>query len=362
MYCLQELGWNSHFEDAYQRCNAKNVIPSRIGSESRNRYKIISEEGEFEALLGDLLFKSFKSRKEFPAVGDWVLVEKRKQSEVYHITEVLPRTSCFCRKQKDTFGRNFEKTGSSDQQVLSANVDYVFLVVSLVYDYNLRTIERCMLLIRESGALGVILLNKADICSNASEKENEVKQIAKDMPVFQISAMTGYGVDQIADYMQSGKTISLIGASGTGKSTLLNRLYGDQVMTVKEVRTGDNRGKHTTTHREMTILPSGLIIIDNPGLRDIKVIGNEEQLNELFDDIMELESQCRFSDCRHRSEPDCAVKEAIENGFLNEARLESYRKLKSELNTLQNRTNERIKKEKRKEKIQKKASFFSDFD
>jgi ribosome biogenesis GTPase len=356
MYNLKDLGWNEHFQSEYEKYKAENIFPARVSNESKNRYRVITEEGDFDALLGDLLYKSFKYRKEFPATGDWVLVEKRANSDCLHIVKVLSRQSCFCRKLKDTFGRNFQKNGSSDQQVISANINTVFLIVSLVYDFNLRTIERYQILIRESGARGVILLNKADIYNNPYYKEEQVKQIAVDLPVFLISAKTGFGLDQISCYLQKGETIALIGSSGTGKSTLLNQLYGETKMEVNEVRTADNRGKHTTTHRELSILPGGFILIDNPGLRDIKVTGSQENLDEIFNDIVKLESQCRFSDCRHDTEPDCAVKEAIEKGILDEERLESYQKLKSELITLQKRASDRVHKEDQKNRKQRLAS------
>ncbi len=345
MYQLHELGWNEAWESAFQPYKDKGLIPARICQEMKNSFGIIMETGESTAVLSDLLWKAAKNRTLLPAIGDWVAVQRKDSRDPYKIMSILPRSSCFSRKAKNTFGRNYDKAGSSDEQVLSANVDIVFLMIALDFDYNLRKIERYMSLIWESGAKAVILLNKADLCGDYEDKVEEVKTICADIPVHAISALDDWGLETIRAYLGRGITISLIGSSGVGKSTLINALTGEEKMQVGEIRRADGRGRHTTARREMIILPTGGVLIDNPGLRDIKIIGTEISLERTFEDIVQLEKHCRFSDCQHDTEPDCAVKDAIERGILDQKRLDSYQKLQSELAFVNLRREERRKLE-----------------
>ena len=210
-------------------------------------------------------------------------------------------------------------------------MDIDFLIVALDADYKLRKVERYLSLILESGAKPVIILNKADICGDYEDKVAEVKTTYPKVPVHAISAIDEWGLSAILSYLKTGVTVSLIGSSGVGKSTLINAIAGTDLLEVGEIRLADSRGRHTTAVREMVILSQGGVLIDNPGLRDIKIIGSEENLDDIFWDVVSLEKRCRFSDCRHDTEPGCAVKAAIENGILDAERLESYRTLKQEL-------------------------------
>ncbi len=345
MYSLKELGWNDILEESFHSYKNKEVFPARICSVMKNRFRILMDHSDGFAVISDILYKSVVNRTELPAIGDWVVVEKKKMSDHYAILSIFPRKSKFSRKAKNTFGRNFSKNGSSDEQLLSVNVDIVFLVVSLIYDYNLRSIERYLLLINECGSQSVILLNKADLCPNTNEKLIELKKISGDIPIHVISALENKGIDEIRQYIQTGITITLIGASGVGKSTLINALLAEERLSVNDIRKADGRGKHTTSSRELIMMPFGGVLIDNPGLRDVKVIGSEENLNKTFEDIIELEQNCRYSNCHHQTEPDCAIKEAIEKGELDEDRFFSYQKLKDELSSLKKRRKDRMKKE-----------------
>lgn len=345
MYSLKQLGWNKEWEKQFQPYKEKKYIPARISQDLKNYYSILMEEGEKTAHLAEKIRDYALNRTEFPAVGDWVAVEQSKKDGRLRIVAILPRKNRLSRKAKNTFGRNFEKAGSSDEQVLSANIDVVFLIISLNLDYNLRKIERYYSMILESKAQAVILLNKIDLCPDYEEKIQEVKKIVFRTPVHGICASEGLGIDLIQGYIKPGNTISIIGSSGVGKSTLINQIVGEDKLITQEIRTADGRGRHTTTRREMVILPTGGILIDNPGMRDIKIVATEESIKKTFKDIIALEKKCYFRNCSHDTEPNCAVKEAIEKGKLDEERLESYKKLSSEREVLSKRQKERKKYE-----------------
>lgn len=345
MYQLHEIGWNEAWESAFRPYKDRGFIPARICKEMKNSYYALTESGEVPAKLSDLLWKAAKNRSMLPAIGDWVALHQKHEADPYIIMEILERKTCFSRKAKNTFGRNFCKPGSSDEQVISANVDTVFLISALDADFKLRKLERYLSLIWESGANAVIILNKADICGDYEDKVEEVKSICPEVPVHAISAIDAWGLDQVRRYVSTGLTISLIGSSGVGKSTLINALIGDELLAVGEIRQADSRGRHTTARREMVILPQGGILIDNPGLRDIKIFGSEESLERTFEDICKLEQSCRFRDCRHDTEPGCAVKAAIEKGSLDAERLDSYRTLQKELSFVNLRREQRRKQE-----------------
>lgn len=345
MFSLTNLGWNEDWQNIAMEYKKKNLSPARVCSESKNRYEVICEEKLQVARMSDIMYKSSINSFEKPVVGDWVLVEKRENCDWLTICYILPRKSYFARKQKNTFGRNFNKPGSSDEQVISANIDIVFLVFSLSYDFSLRTIERYLLLAHRSQAMPVILLNKVDLCLDKEEKYKEVLKIANNTPVYLLSALKNEGLAEIMKYVRSGITISLIGSSGVGKSTLINAICGDALQSVNETRLGDDRGKHTTTSRDMVFLNNGGILIDNPGLRDVKILGDDSDLEFTFGDVVQLEQECRFSDCKHQTEPGCAILEAISSGLLDQDRLASYLTLKAEVNYQKERSKQRIKKE-----------------
>ncbi|MCK4979039.1 MAG: ribosome small subunit-dependent GTPase A [Candidatus Delongbacteria bacterium] len=354
MATLTNYGWSQFFENNFTEYKELNYQPARVTKESINQYWLMTENGEEKAKLSTKFFMDTFGKEQLPVVGDWVAVQKPEGSEKFYIEAVLPRKTRLIRKGKDTFGRNFVKAGDGGIRVISSNIDTVFYVASLDHrDFNITKIERYLVMLYESGAQPVLILNKKDICPEYEEHIKKVKNIAGDLPVFAVSAIDLDGFDELFDYLKEGQTVSFIGSSGVGKSSIVNVLMGEDVMYVSNIREGDKRGKHTTTHREMIIFPEGGILIDNPGIRDLKPVASQEALENTFEDIYELESMCKFSNCTHNNEPGCAINEALETDELSEKRYENYLTLKREARFFEKRANQReeiLKKAAEKEK------------
>ncbi len=316
---LHDLGLNEGFiqEAAIYE---KNLYLARVAAQYKDVYKIITEEGEIMAEISGRLGYLAKSSRDYPAVGDWVLADRSNDaggSAIIHY--VLTRKSCFERK---TAGERY------DVQVVAANIDTVFICMSLNNDFNIRRLERYISLAWDSMAMPVIVLTKADLCVDAGQRLLEVQSIALGIDILVTSSISEDGYQTLRSYMKNGKTAAFIGSSGVGKSTLINKLLGNE--TLKTSTTGyDDKGRHTTTHRELILLPGGGVVIDTPGMRELGIISAD--LDKSFGDIEELARSCRFSDCSHENEPKCAVKAAIEKGLLDPDRLESYKKLQREL-------------------------------
>lgn len=340
---LYDLGWNTYFENCIKNYEHVDLSAGRIAREFKNLYWVFTENGEEQAILSDKLFMNIFSSSELPAVGDWVLFSRKEDFEKLVIEKVLPRQTKFSRKGKNTYGRNFTKDGSSEEQIISANIDTVFLVMSLDRDFNERKLERYLTLVWDSGSNPVIVLNKADQCDNVMQFKARAESVSCGVPVLVTSAEKNEGIDELRKYIQPGNTITLTGSSGVGKSSLINCLAGEERQYVSHVREGDKRGRHTTTSREMIILPEGGILIDNPGMRDIQLSVDEETLDKTFSDITELFSQCKFRNCRHDTEPGCAIREALENGSLSYDRWENYLKLQREARHYARRKKQREK-------------------
>jgi ribosome biogenesis GTPase len=266
-------------------------------------------------------------------VGDWVALSPRWDEGKATIHALLPRKTKFSRRAVLSGGMP-ETGGRTDEQVLAANVDTVFLVSGLDRDFNVRRIERYLAVAWDSGAAPVIILNKADLCEKLAAKLQEVEAVAIGVPIHPVSATENQGLETLQTYLGAGKTVVFLGSSGVGKSTIINCLLGSERQKVHAVREDDSRGRHTTAHRELIVLPEGGMVIDTPGLREIELWSNEEGLEKIFGDIEQLAASCRFRDCRHQGEPGCAIRQALDDGSLDAGRYDNYLKLQRELKHL----------------------------
>jgi ribosome biogenesis GTPase len=319
---LDALGWNPFFADHFQQFDAEGLLPGRVCAEHQHIYRVYTDRGELTATVAGRLRHHATGRQDFPAIGDWVAVRPFATEGKAVVEAILPRRSRFSRKVAGA---------TTEEQVVAANVDTVFLVVGLDDDFNPRRLERYLLLAWDSAARPVILLTKADLHDDVSGMMSEASRVAPGVPVHAVSARTGRGLESLDPYLQRGETIALLGSSGVGKSTLINSLLGVERLRTREVRAQDGRGRHTTSHRELVVLPSGALVIDTPGMRELRLWDVSPAAQAAFADIEALAADCFFDDCRHESEPRCGVKAAVESGTLAASRLESYRKLQREL-------------------------------
>jgi ribosome biogenesis GTPase len=294
---------------------------ARVFAEHKHIYKLFTEVGEVLAEVSGKLRHEAIDQGEFPSVGDWVVISLRVEEKRATIHRVLSRKSKFSRR---AVGVN------NQEQIVASNIDTIFLVNALNKDFNARRIERYLIMAWESGANPVILLSKADLCVNLEEKLRETERAAIGVPIHIISAVDERGLDELSQYLKPGRTVALLGSSGVGKSTLLNYLAGEELQETKEIREYDDKGRHTSTSREMFILDSGAIMLDTPGMRELQLWGGTDGISEAFEDIEELASKCRFSDCMHKKEPGCAIKQAIQDGIIDEKRYKSYVTLQKE--------------------------------
>ncbi|MBE9180669.1 ribosome small subunit-dependent GTPase A [Oculatella sp. LEGE 06141] len=329
---LNQLGWNYSLGCQFQPYANAGFSAGRVAVEHRGAYILYTERGEVTAEVAGKLRYQANQADAFPVVGDWVVIQPNETEQRATIHQILPRTSKFSRKAAGT---------KTEEQVVAANIDTAFLVSGLDQDFNPRRIERYLLLAWESGVTPVIVLNKVDLCEDVDAALVAVGAIAPGIPTVVLSAVQQSGLEQLAAYLQPGKTVALLGSSGVGKSTITNQLLGTAVQKVRAVRQADHRGQHTTTRRELLLLPSGSLIMDTPGMREIQVWATESSLDETFADVQALAAQCRFRDCRHDREPGCAIQAAIASNLLDESRFYSYQKLGKELNYLARKQDQR---------------------
>ncbi len=336
MIDLDDLGWCEFFAANFSAQKAKSLCPARVVVHHRLGYTIVAAEGELPAVVSGKFRHQAHTAADYPVVGDWVAVERVPEEEKALIHAVLPRRTKFSRT---TSG------GTTDEQILAANVDDVFIVAALEGALNLRRIERYLALAFQSGAAPTIVLTKLDLCADIAGAKAAVKKLAGDAPVLALSNVSGKGVKVLRRAIRPGRTAVLLGPSGVGKSTLVNHLCGEELLAVQPVREGDLKGRHTTTRRELLLLPGGGLIIDTPGLRELQLWEGEAGIDDAFADIRRVAAGCRFRDCGHGQEPGCAVRVAVETGALAGDRVESYRKLKGETTSFETRQQVRTQAE-----------------
>jgi ribosome biogenesis GTPase len=330
---LRELGWTEEVAKAFERfAGTADLEPARVVIEFNHIYRVWTADRELDATASGRLKHHAASRSELPAVGDWVVIRRRHEETQAAIVAVLPRRSWFSRKMAGAV---------TDEQVVAANVDVVFIVMALDADFSLRRLERYLLLARESGASPVVLLTKPDLATGADAQVAAVRATSSELPVHVVNPKRNEGIEQVAAYLTPGRTGALLGSSGVGKSTIINRLVGQDVQKTREVRRADAKGRHTTIHRELVLLPNGGLIIDTPGMRELQLWDVGDAVRETFDDIAALAGDCHFTDCHHRGEPRCAVKDAVAAGRIEPSRLESYLRLQDELASLARQQDER---------------------
>lgn len=316
---LEKYGLSERFEQ--EAAMHEGLFLARVTEQHRERYKIVNQCGELEAVVSGKFAFSAADQTAFPAVGDWVMTDRIDgdggEAVIHH---VLRRKSVLARQ-----------AAGSDQrgQVIAANIDTIFICMSLNADFNVRRIERYLTIAWDSMATPVIVLTKSDLCDDLPQKLNELSAVSMGTEVITCSSANGDGFDAVSAHVGQGKTIAFVGSSGVGKSTLINRLMGREVLATSAIREDDAKGRHTTTHRQLLLLPDGGVVIDTPGMRELQIYtGN---LSKTFEDIEEIAARCKFGDCSHQTEPGCAIRRAIETGALAQDRLESYRKLQREV-------------------------------
>lgn len=337
---MSALGWSPSRAEQFEPYAADGLAPARVAAQHRGEYVVYSASGERRAEVAGRLRHASATAADFPAVGDWVAVEDAPGAGTATIHAVLERATAFSRKAAGD---------ESVEQVVAANVDVVFLVSAFGDDLNVRRIERYLASGWESGAQPVIVLNKSDLAADLEAALAEVETVAFGVPVHVVSCLEGAGLEELRPYLSQGRTVALLGSSGVGKSSLLNRLIGWERQEVQEIR-DDGKGRHTTTHRELVLLPDGGLVLDTPGMRELALWDAGAGMGETFSDVAELAAACRFADCAHESEPGCAVRAALADGSLAEDRYESYRKLQGELRHLELKTDPKALAEARKER------------
>jgi len=327
---LAQLGWDEFFEEAFTAIGQPYLQPARVGIEHNHLFRIYTASSEVLATVAGKLKHRADAPSALPAVGDWVAIRPGPEGPV-QICALLPRRTCFSRRAAGD---------PTQEQVVAANIDTVFLVSGLDGDFSPRRIERYLTATSQSGAAPVIVLNKADVVADIDAVVAAIRETASTVPVHATSCKDGRGLAALTRYLEGGRTIALLGSSGVGKSTLINRLLGYDRQRTRAVRAHDSRGRHTTVHRELLLHPRGGVIIDTPGMRELRLWDTDRALETAFDDIDTLAASCRFRDCRHRTEPACAVRQAVDGGQLSAARLAHYQQLQDERGQLEQRQDE----------------------
>ena len=322
---LTKLGWNADLNLQFAPHHAKNLVPARVAVEDKHSFRVWTADAELSAqVTGKCIHEARRSNAKLPKVGDWVAVKLVTNEEKAMIHAILPRRTQLCRKT----GRG------ATEHVLATNIDIAFMVTAVDASFDAGRLEQMLAMAHESGARPVVLLNKIDLCGDLDARVADATRVAGGASVLAASAHTGRGVEKLAELIKPGETAVFIGTSGVGKSSLINRLYGEDIQATVEVRTNDAKGRHTTSWREMIFLPQGGVVIDTPGMREFHIWIASEGSKQAFPEIDALSSRCHFRDCTHGNENKCAVLEALAAGTLPRERYESFLKLQLEIRYL----------------------------
>ncbi|RJP71956.1 MAG: ribosome small subunit-dependent GTPase A [Ignavibacteriales bacterium] len=329
MFNLKQLGWNNFFENEFESYKRQGFSAGRIAIENKTNYLVYTEAGEATGECSGKLMFATEDNSDLPKAGDWVAVSLYDNNEKAVIHEVVNRHTKLSRKSPDK---------KVSEQVIAANIDIVFIVQALDDNFNINRLERYLTAVYQSGAKPVVVLNKSDLCPDVETKISKVKKIKDELDVVAVSAVDKTGISNLYQYISEGVTIAFIGSSGVGKSTLINLLLGEEHFKTNAIRESDSRGKHTTTHRELVLLPDGGMLIDTPGMRGFLMWSSQSSLNKTFDEFGEFAVECHFKDCTHIHETGCAVLQALNDGLIEEERYRNYLKLHKEVKYLETKT------------------------
>jgi ribosome biogenesis GTPase len=336
---LSDIGWNSFFESSMEPYIPMGFEPGRIAVENRDNFLVLSEFGELTGqATGKLLYTS-ESVASLPKVGDWVVISVFPAESKAMIHEVLPRQTTFSRKMPDR---------KTEEQVIAANLDSIFVVQSLDNDFSPNRLERYLVMIREQNITPRVILNKCDLVDNPREYSEQLNRVLPDVSVLSLSAASGDGFTELRSCLADGKTFAFVGSSGVGKSTIINRLAGEELFQTQETREGDSKGRHTTTRRELVVIPGCGLLIDTPGMREFQLWSGSAGMDDIFADILSYAENCKFNDCTHVHETDCAVLDALQNAEISESHYTNYMKLQKELVHLEAKQNQKVALEQKK--------------